>query len=962
MAGEERLRLIAEFRDNASAGVRRLGRELGEVRETPGMTSAARWMQGFTTNARAAQQAGTGAGSIMGSLGIGGLAAAGGIAAAVKSFKDLAEQKIALQSLSRETGLAVDQINILKHAARDMHVDPEAMSAGIKNFTGEMEQARLGLGKLYGALNLENPALANKLKSEGPAEAVKDYLDWLSRIPDAQMKAGKSQADGIALQKRWLSLGFGSDDVDKLVEQGPAKLAEALADAAKNTPKTTQAMIAGAEALSKAVHDLDDAIEKVQTDAGPFIFKQLTQATDDFRAVFDAVSAARDKYKDHPEKVETDAKQQAESGWQHFKKHWSDVGEGKTPLLPNPLDSKSWHLPQPDPKAGLFDVTKEPEGPAPSGIFLPDILKNFRDSVGGIPGDEYGTGAAEPRISTPDTSALDKLRGAMEHRDGPAPIVMPPALLNHPALDKLRGAMQGGGGQAPIVLPNSLLHHTSYSDDEEGGERSSAGGMSPNLVMLFRETIASGTKAGYLAAVRELQGEVAGGAGGGFQNASFETGGGAGGAFGSGAGGRRAPSLRYGRQHSAAPFMDAGGGADGAAVHDTLKDLISQHETGTTGAGGYDTAYGHAEQPGSKLHALAPPKPISQMTIADVLAYQREMKPRAGSAAFPVGRAQWTESTLRGLTRGMDPGTIFSPEIQEKLFDRSIAGRIGQGVGGFRSEWASLNHVDAGTIQGAISGHRTGVGFSGGSTGVTGKTAGVNPVLTDMVKRASEILGVPLSVYSGLRSPEHNAAVHGAEHSLHMRGLATDLTTPGHPKSDRAFWERANGAMRQAAEEYHQPYRWGGTFGGRFARDNDHFDLTANGPSADALAKHMGDLEKKQDQLATHQSKTLSVAHRLLKWATKGANAEDPSDTPLETRDMRNMRFAPPGFHKPEEPRKSLLDEANKAGIGGAVKVEHSGGATVEIRGLPQGKGTRVKTSGMIEAVNIRRGPQVQVG
>ena len=35
-------------------------------------------------------------------------------------------------------------------------------------------------------------------------------------------------------------------------------------------------------------------------------------------------------------------------------------------------------------------------------------------------------------------------------------------------------------------------------------------------------------------------------------------------------------------------------------------------------------------------------------------------------------------------------------------------------------------------------------------------------------------------------------------------------------------------------------------------------------------------------------------------------------------------------------------------------KIE--GGATVEIRGLPQGKGTKTSTSGMIEAVNLRRG------
>lgn len=90
-------------------------------------------------------------------------------------------------------------------------------------------------------------------------------------------------------------------------------------------------------------------------------------------------------------------------------------------------------------------------------------------------------------------------------------------------------------------------------------------------------------------------------------------------------------------------------------AHTPLKDLIAKHETGTTGTGGYETVYGHAERGGP----LAPPKPITEMTLAQVLAYQREMKPRAGSPAFPVGRGQWVEKTLRGLTAKMDQNTKF---------------------------------------------------------------------------------------------------------------------------------------------------------------------------------------------------------------------------------------------------------------------------------------------------------------
>lgn len=198
---EERLRLIAEFRDNASRGVKQLGKNLGEVRETPDMTSAARWMKGFELNAKAIQQAGAGAGSVMGALGVGGLALSGGIAAAVKNFKDLAEQTSTLQSISRETGIAVTQLNVFRNAAKDLHVDPEKMTAGLQYLTGQLEQARRGIGDLAGTLNAFDPEFARKIENEDATAAAKDVFAKLAGIPDAYVKAGRSLADGIQAQK-----------------------------------------------------------------------------------------------------------------------------------------------------------------------------------------------------------------------------------------------------------------------------------------------------------------------------------------------------------------------------------------------------------------------------------------------------------------------------------------------------------------------------------------------------------------------------------------------------------------------------------------------------------------------------------------------------------------------------------------------------------------------------------------
>ena len=561
----------------------------------------------------------------------------------------------------------------------------------------------------------------------------------------------------------------------------------------------------------------------------------------------------------------------------------------------------------------------------------------------------------------------------------------------------------------------SLLQRTAYHEgDEDGGER--RGGMG-SLTAEFREVIASGTKAGVMAAFRELTQErdmeSTGVGRGGVMNASFEVGGSGGaggpggvpgapggGAYGGGPAGHRAPSLRYNRPHENAPFKPADDGAVPTGAHTPLKDLIAQHETGGTGAAGYGTAYGHAEQPGSKMYALAPPKPLTEMSLSEVLAYQREMKPRAGSPAFPVGRAQWTESTLRGLTRGMDPNTKFSSEFQEKLFDRSIAGRMGQGVGGFRSEWDSLRGVQAGQIQSAIDGQRKAVDAATAAmpkptAGAGGplptwmderskrEAAGINkPLVNDLVAAAEEAK-VHFRILQGRRTADeaaHNAATgRGVRNSQHLYGAAADIKLTDDKGRDL---ERNDPAYEKYAQAYESSSRahggqgrWLGHVPG-WSWDRAHFDqgigygqshkpdpFGAHGPTKDDVAQGNKEifkspdnpfLAKAHDQLASKSADALSAAHRLLKWTDKASKVDDPDGTPITTVDRRDPRFAP----YPEPPRKSLLDEANKAGLG-ATTIKHEGGAVIEIRGLPQSKGVKTKTSGMVTAVNLRRGPQM---
>ena len=86
-----------------------------------------------------------------------------------------------------------------------------------------------------------------------------------------------------------------------------------------------------------------------------------------------------------------------------------------------------------------------------------------------------------------------------------------------------------------------------------------------------------------------------------------------------------------------------------------ILDFIARYEA----PGGYDQA--HAGVPES------PPRPLTAMTIREVLAWQKRIRPRAVSTA--VGRYQVIHDTLARLVEryGIDPEQRFDPAMQDRL-------------------------------------------------------------------------------------------------------------------------------------------------------------------------------------------------------------------------------------------------------------------------------------------------------
>ncbi|ETR75074.1 membrane protein [Afipia sp. P52-10] len=108
---------------------------------------------------------------------------------------------------------------------------------------------------------------------------------------------------------------------------------------------------------------------------------------------------------------------------------------------------------------------------------------------------------------------------------------------------------------------------------------------------------------------------------------------------------------------------------------------------------GYETVYGNNQ---AKLA-----KPLTQMTIAEVMKAQPTWTKRFGSSA--AGRYQFMLATLRGLVKelGLDTGAKFDAAMQDRLgyhllkrrgYDRFVAGEIGVTTFAklLAQEWASL--------------------------------------------------------------------------------------------------------------------------------------------------------------------------------------------------------------------------------------------------------------------------------
>lgn len=124
--------------------------------------------------------------------------------------------------------------------------------------------------------------------------------------------------------------------------------------------------------------------------------------------------------------------------------------------------------------------------------------------------------------------------------------------------------------------------------------------------------------------------------------------------------------------------------------------LIRRAE-GTAGPNGYNTSLGYgAYLPGGQEQNL------TSKTLNEILELQKGMLAHPDNTynSSALGAYQIVSKTLRSLIEemGLTGNELFSPAMQDRMAERLLARRSGQGLAGLRNEWEGLRRIDNATI------------------------------------------------------------------------------------------------------------------------------------------------------------------------------------------------------------------------------------------------------------------------
>lgn len=261
---DDRLRLVAEVQDGFTGPLAKLNTALQRT-ATTGMQAGKdlkkdfEGFHGVLGKTTGALQSMT---PVLSGLGLAGLTAGvslGAITAALGGFSKGTQQ---LAIMSKETGLAVDQLRAFGALGERFGASAETMQGGVRRFSDEMSQLRKRYGEAYSGLQAMNLGeLVEKLVDAPNMKAALDSaMESLSNIGDPVRR------------RKVAEMLFGTDQIGAVAGQVTGRYRSMMEEIQSNLGHTTEAQVAAAKKFEASLSSLRENLDGLRHEAlGPLL-------------------------------------------------------------------------------------------------------------------------------------------------------------------------------------------------------------------------------------------------------------------------------------------------------------------------------------------------------------------------------------------------------------------------------------------------------------------------------------------------------------------------------------------------------------------------------------------------------------------------------------------------------------------------------------------------------------------
>ncbi|MFK5598339.1 hypothetical protein ACFZ8E_15305 [Methylobacterium sp. HMF5984] len=271
---DDRLRLVAEVQDGFTGPLAKLETALGRAAKTGTQAGkdSKRDFDGFHGTLGKTTAALQGMTPVLSGLGLVGLTAGvslGTMTAALSGFSRGTQQ---LAIMSKETGLAVDQLRAFSALGERFGVSAETMQGGVRKFADEMSQMRKRYGQTYLDLQQMNlgELVEQMVSSPNMKAALDTFMDSVSQIGDPVKR------------RKVVEMMLGSDQIAAVAGQLTGRYRQVMDEILKAQGQTTDAQIKAAQRFETALSRVRENMDGLRTEALTPLLEQLSALVEKF--------------------------------------------------------------------------------------------------------------------------------------------------------------------------------------------------------------------------------------------------------------------------------------------------------------------------------------------------------------------------------------------------------------------------------------------------------------------------------------------------------------------------------------------------------------------------------------------------------------------------------------------------------------------------------------------------------